>query len=280
VSFDAQTCLQETGKQNDPDINLARVALALAAQMHPGIVLERYEFHLTKLCDDVKARYQALLDNGAEDNAQTQLAALKHILADQEGYEGDTEQYDDLQNADLIRVIDRRKGMPISLSVLYIHVGRANGFDVCGLNFPGHFLCRIEKDGTRVIFDPFTRCEVLEAADLRQLLKRVQGPNAELAPDYYEPASNRDILVRLQNNIKLRLIEAEDYEESLKSVEMMRIIAPDEYRLLFDAGILYAKTGKRDEAIGALEQYLSRVTGWEERADAEAILRELNLAED
>lgn len=275
MTFDPEVLLKQTGRRDDSSIDLAHGALALAAMAHQGISVDRYIHHIEKLSKDVRERLQALLDGGAKDDASTRLAALKHVLADGQGYEGDVETYDDLQNADLIRVIERRKGMPIALAILYIQVGRNNGFQIDGINFPGHFLCRIEYKGQRLIFDPFLRCNVMEAPELRQLIKRIKGMNAELSADYYEEANNREILIRLQNNIKTRLIEAADYKAALQSVEWMRLIAPDEYRLLFDAGVLYAKTGAKEKAIEVLEQYILVVPSPHDRRDAEDILYQL-----
>lgn len=273
--FDPAAFLIETGERDDADIDLGLTALAMAAMTHAGISIDRYESHLEKLARESKARHEELLKEGAADDAGTELAALKHILADREGYEGDLENYDDLQNADLMRVIDRRKGMPIAIAILYIDTGRKIGFEIEGLNFPGHFLCRIGHGSHRLIFDPFSRCEVLDAPGLRQLIKRIKGANAELNAGYYEPATNREILIRLQNNIKLRLIEAGDYKDALHAVEMMRLIDPHEYRLLFDAGVLYAKTGRKAEAIEVLEKYLTIATDYYDRRDAEDILKQL-----
>lgn len=273
--FDPAAILVEAGEGEDSGIDLALCALAFAAREHEGISTERYTNHIGKLSKDTRARFHDLLEGGADDSAQTRLAALKHILADQEGYHGDSETYDDLQNADLMRVIDRRKGMPIALCILYIQVGRNCGFDVRGVNFPGHFLCRVEHEGVRLIFDPFERCELMEAPQLRQLIKRVRGPNAELSADYYDTASNRDILIRLQNNVKLRLIEAADYKKALQSVEMMRLVDPRENRLLLDAGVLYAKTKQKQKAMDVLENYLLHATNPGDRYDAELILAQL-----
>lgn len=275
MNFDASAVLKDSGGKKDSDIDLLAVALAFAVPSHEGISVDRYLHHAAKAAKDVGERFAELVAAGAMDDAGTRLAALKHILSDREGYAGDTEQYDDLQNADLMRVIDRRKGMPISLCILYIHVGRANGWNIEGLNFPGHFLCRIDHHAERLIFDPFTACTILEAPALRQLLKKVRGPNAELSPDYYQPCTNRETLIRLQNNVKLRLIEAEEYEAALKSVEMMRQLDPDEYRLLLDAGVLYAKTGQRLAARDVLEKYISVVPDIHDRHDAERMLREI-----
>lgn len=270
--FDYRSVLQESGGKSDSGINLLSVALALAAAHHEGISVDRYFNHVSKMASEAGARYIALLNAGAKDDAGVRLAALKYVLGEQEQYTGDTEHYNDLQNADLMRVIDRRKGMPIALCLLYIHVGRENGWEVDGLNFPGHFLCRMQFGAERIIFDPFDGCKMMEAPDLRALLKKSQGEKAELSADYYSPCSNREILLRLQNNVKLRLIEAEDYQAALENVELMRLFAPDDYRLLFDAGVLYARTGKPEMARDVLETYVGRVPDGRNKRDALALL--------
>ena len=124
MSFDSQHLLEESGPKPDSTLDLFLIALAFAAPGHPGISIDRYKQHIKKLIADAGARHRTLLENGAKDDVGAQLAALKYALAEQENYEGDTERYDDLQNADIMRVIDRRKGMPISLAILYIYVGR------------------------------------------------------------------------------------------------------------------------------------------------------------
>lgn len=278
MTLDSRQILIEGGGKEDAGLNLFVVALAFAAPSHEGISVDKYFSHAAKIAKDVKERHEMLVDAGAADDAATRLAALKHILHDREGYEGDTETYDDLQNADLMRVIDRRKGLPIALCILYINAGRTNGWQVDGLNFPGHFLARIEHNGQRLIFDPFEGCRVMEAPQLRQLLKKVRGQNAELSADFYKPCSNRDTLIRLQNNVKLRLIDGEDYEAAIRVIEMMQLVDPNEYRLLLDAGVLYAKTGQRKRASDVLEKYIAVVPNVQDRRDAEAILRQIRDA--
>jgi regulator of sirC expression with transglutaminase-like and TPR domain len=267
--------LQTIGTQPDSLINLGRAALYLAALEQPGLSLDRYETHMKCLADDVRERHAALLEAGAKDVIETRLAALKHIIADKYNYIGDSENYDDLQNASLIRVIDRRKGMPIALAILCIQIGRTLGWMIHGLNLPGHFVCRIDQDAGRLIFDPFNQCSILQAPDLRRLVKKSLGENAELSSTYYEPADNRTILVRLQNNIKLRRIEAEDYEGALLAVEAMRAIDPKEYRLLLDAGVLCARTNRLQKAIENLELYISRAPGDRDRQEAALLLHQI-----
>lgn len=275
MTGDIEDILGQVGQTKDKDINLAEAALALAALDSPGISVERYQHHIDTIVKEVSERHRALLAEGAEDNAQTQLAALKHIIADTYEYEGDSENYDDLQNVNLIRVIERRKGMPVALALLYVHAGQAQGWNVDVLNFPAHAVCRIEKDGERVLFDPFHRCGILQAADLRQLLKTLVSPEAELAAEYYEPSSKRDVLIRVQNNIKLRQIEGEDYLGAVKTVETMRRIDPEEYRLLLDAGVLYARTNQARAAMTSLEEYIDRAPVQADKQDALILLQQI-----
>jgi len=144
---------------------------------------------------------------------------LAEIVARSYAYRGDTDSYDDLQNADLIRVIERRKGLPVALSILYLHVARAQGWDAEGLAFPAHFLIRVGIEGARHVVDPFHDGVVRDAADLRTLLRQVLGPDAELHPQHFDPVSDRDVLLRLENNVRLRLAKREDWAGAAQSLE-------------------------------------------------------------
>ncbi|HQX27468.1 MAG TPA: transglutaminase-like domain-containing protein [Alphaproteobacteria bacterium] len=275
MSFNPDDYLGALTKAADAEIDIGKAALSLAAREQPGVVLERYVHHIQKLSEDVRKYHKELIAAGALDDAATQLAALKHVIVTINNYTGDIETHEDMQNANLLRVIDRRKGMSVTLSVIYLAVAGAQGWEIYGLDFPGHFLCRIDKDGKRLIFDPFYECKILEAPDLRSFVKQVRGENAELSASYFEPASKRDILMRLQNNIKYRQIEVEDYAGALKTVEGMRMIDAGEYRLLLDAGVLYARTGQPKSAIDALEEYIKKAPKDRDRHEAAMLLQEL-----
>ncbi len=266
------SALRQAGTLGDDELSLVDVALLLSSLTHPGISTARYQHHIQKMGEEVGWRYHDLVAAGAGESCETRLAALKHILADQYGYHGDEDTYDNIQNADLIDVIERRKGLPITLSILYIAVARAQGWDIAGINFPGHFVVRLDMDGQRLLFDPFKRCAVLNAPELRAILKKTLGEQAELSATYFEPVSNRQIIIRLQNNIKIRQIEGEDYEGALATVENMRALDPAEYRLLLDAGVLCARTGRAHAAMVALEDYIKRAPGDRDRYDAQVLL--------
>ena len=182
---------------------------------------------------------------------------LGEVIAQAYGYRGDSETYDDLQNADVARVLERRKGLPVALAILYLHVARAQGWDAEGLAFPGHFLIRVEIDGARYVLDPFNDGQVVEAPALRALLQRVLGPEADLAPEHFDPVPDRDVLLRLENNVRLRLAKREDWAATARSLDRMLAIAPDKAELLFEAGQINARLDKRRAAIASFERFLS-----------------------
>ena len=259
----------------DHAIDPGLAALSIASQAHPERSLDRYINHLEQLKQKTGQRFKDLLEAGAEDTAQTRLAALKHVLHDEQGYVGDQETYNNIDNADLIEVIERRKGLPVALAILYISIGQAQGWDLKGLNFPAHFLVRLDHAGQRLIFDAFGGCQIMEAAHMRELTKSMAGQGAELSAEYYQTVSNRAVLIRLQNNIKLRLIEAGDYKKALETVEIMRRIDPQEYRLLLDAGVLNARIGDPKTAIDLLEDYISQSPNTNDREEAALMIRQL-----
>ncbi len=245
---DHKAALQRLAGLDDAGIDLAEAALLLAARERAGVSLARYRDHLGELANAVKTHPGST--SGSLEGRQSALADAVHGVF---GYAGDRQTYDDLQNANLMRVIDRRRGLPIALGILHIHCGRALGWDICGLNFPGHFLIRLDDGGARMILDPFNGGAEVTAAELRELLKATHGPDAELAPEHYAPAGNRDILIRLENNRKIRLLKADRITEGLQSVEDMLLFAPGEPSLWHEAGVLNAHLGNLRAALLAFE---------------------------
>jgi regulator of sirC expression with transglutaminase-like and TPR domain len=263
---DLVSWLRRIGGQPDDAIDLAAGALTLAALERPRANLGRYEHHLSLLVRDVA-------DLGARADADEDLAArarsLSAVIAERYGYAGDEETYDDLENANLMRVIDRRMGLPISLGILYIHAGRAQGWRIDGLNFPGHFLLRLELDGERLILDPFHAGALRQSEDLRALLKTVAGAEAELQPAHYERLGNRDILIRLQNNLKQRLLRRQQPAEAVEVLETMLMFAPARPQLWRETGLIHAHLENLRAAALALENYL-QLAGADDPRRAEA----------
>jgi regulator of sirC expression with transglutaminase-like and TPR domain len=267
--------LRYVGTLKDNEIDLGESGLALALIFMPGINPERYRYHLKKLREQLAEEMQLRLRAGPEDTLALRISALKKVMHESAGYRGDAENYDDIQNMNLIRVIERRRGLPVSLGLLYVFLGTSLGWQIDGLNFPGHFLVRLEKDGERVILDPFREGQEMDAPALRQLLKSVVGQKAELSHNYYEPVIRRDMLIRLENNLKKRLIDGEEYAQAVIVLEAMEALAPDDYRVLFDKGILYAKLSQPQQAMAALERYIEKTPNPREKTEARAILQQI-----
>ncbi len=259
--------LEMVGRQPDETIDLAEAALLLAALDYPDTDLAPYRRHLAALASnltDMAAQEKETLDG--------RVAALVQVVSEQHGYTGDRRTYEDLQNANLIRVIDRRKGLPVALGILYIHAARAQGWRAVGINFPGHFLIAVEDDDERVILDPFEGGMQVDLARLQLMLKTALGADAELQPEYYASMTNRGVLLRLQNNIKKRVLDNGDNQRGAAVVEGMLTIAPELPDLWREAAELRAEIGEMRAALQALDRLL-QLADDSQRGDAIALRR-------
>jgi regulator of sirC expression with transglutaminase-like and TPR domain len=271
---------------SDTDKKLARLKDLCAGD---GVRLELFEVALTlsllqsdEPIDLVPYRqHVAQMSAAVADLAHRRGAtpeALAEVIARSFAYRGDTETYDDLRNADLVQVIERRRGLPVALAILYLQVARDQGWDAEGLNFPGHFLIRVAIDGARHVIDPFNDGLVRDAADLRELTRKVLGPNAQPNPSYYDPVADRQVLLRLQNNIRLRLVQRQDWAGAMLVVDRMVAIGPDQPVLQYEAGQINVRLDKRRAAIASFERFLLLDDGTadpEMRQHATDLLQEL-----
>lgn len=264
--------LRAAGEAPDEALDLARLALAFAALDRPSVARAAYEKHLAELVrafDTALARGRTpdkIADkNGGDASAEAVAELLSSILAGRFSYDGDSENYDDPKNANLMHVIDRRKGLPVTLGILYLHVGRALGLDICGLNFPGHFVLRLrvgQSGGqSAAIIDPFNRGQILSTADLLRLIRSIEGPDAKLTPDIYAPVTARDILLRLENNILSRAIRANELDRARDVVARMIWLAPRRAGLHFELGRLEVHAGHMSAAARAFETCRSMASG-------------------
>lgn len=263
----AQAFLRDLAQLGERQLPLGQAALALACLDRPQADLRHYHRHLQSLAREV--------GDVAAKEPHGSAAALNTVILDRYGYDGDALTYEDLQNTNLMRVIDRRKGLPVVLGILYIDAGRAQGWDIAGLAFPGHFLVRLHDRGERIILDPFHRGRIRQAAELRDLLKAIAGNETELTAAHYADVTDRDILLRLQNNRKLRLIEGQQLQQALDVIEAMTLFAPDHAGLWREAGLISAELGNLRGAIAALERCLALATDELPRHHVAALLQKL-----
>jgi regulator of sirC expression with transglutaminase-like and TPR domain len=261
--------LRGVGKLPDAEVDLGKTALSLAALDRPGTAAERYRRHLAGLADDVA--HAAVGASSLGDR----IAALNQVFFADYGYRGDRRTYDDPQNANLMRVIDRRKGLPVALGVLYLLTARAQGWEMAGLSFPFHFLLRLEHGGENAILDPFEQGVTVEARGLRRMLKRFIGEGAELDPAHYRPVSDRAVLLRLQSNIKSRALRNQDLARAAEVLRRMVAFAPQHATSWRELGYVEAELGNERDAIVALERFQGLPVGGDERHETAVMLQRL-----
>jgi regulator of sirC expression with transglutaminase-like and TPR domain len=261
--------LREIGGRDDKAIDIADTALLLAAVERPDERLEPYREALAEIARDAQE------STARSHSVDMQLAALTNLLVGRRGFRGDTETYDDPRNANLMQVIDRRRGLPVALGILWMHAARAYGGDIVGLAFPSHFLIRLFARGQRLILDAFGGGRSLGAEDLRRMLKQMNGADKEIEPAHYAPVGNRDILIRLQNNIKLRALAANDPARALDVLQTMTLLAPDSGELWWETALLQSRLGNMRTAIATLESYLAGGSAHANRNEIEDLLRRL-----
>ncbi|MBN9562456.1 MAG: tetratricopeptide repeat protein [Alphaproteobacteria bacterium] len=268
---DPRAALDAIGLLPDTEIDIADAALQLARVDAPDADWQAARAHLSDLARDAVA----LAAEVAEGDLPGRADALAHLLASQYRYHGDTDTYDDMENANLIRVAERRRGLPVALGVLWLHCARAAGWGAHGVDFPGHFLVALEGKGTKAVIDVFGGGGVLDARELRALLKRVEGEAAELRPGVLQPMSARAVLLRLQNNIKIRRLRAGDLRGALACTEDMLRIAPDQASLWREAALMNQRLDQVSAALRCFERFLVLVPQGEAAERARAVMDEL-----
>jgi regulator of sirC expression with transglutaminase-like and TPR domain len=203
------------GLAGDGPHDIATAALMLSSGDHPGKDLAPYLAHLEMIAAQAKERIRV------EAGPAMVAAQLANLMSVQLGYDGDRLEYDDPRNADLIAVIERRRGLPVALGILYLHAARA-GCSATGLNAPGHFVICVGIQSQDVLVDPFNGGAGFEAAKLRM----PPGPGTVDLRGAMEAVSDTDVLLRLLNNVKLRALEAKDVARALEIGGRMATIAP------------------------------------------------------
>ena len=265
--------IAKLGLLDDDAIPLDEAALMLAALDHPHTDVTRHRRQIALWTAQLLAR-----DTGA--GAAERAAALSQVLAIDGGLRGDQQSYDDPANADLIRVIDRRRGLPVTLSILYAAIARRVGWLADPLNVPGHVLVRVGRDAESVIIDPFDGGRVLSRPGIAELLTRVLGRQAKAEAAHFTPLSNRSTLVRLLSNQATRARRSGDVARALELHERMTAIAPGFTGLWWERARLEQLQGRVTDARASLSSMLetTRDTALRTRIAAalDALARSIN----
>jgi regulator of sirC expression with transglutaminase-like and TPR domain len=203
------------------------------------------------------------------------LQELSRYLFQEEGFAGNAAAYYDPRNSFLNDVLDRRLGIPLTLSMVYLEVGWRLGLPLQGVNFPGHFLVRYQGQALSLLVDPYHDGQVRFEDEAQALLDGIYGGTVRLKPEYLRPAGRTDMLVRLLSNLKGIYLNARDEERALAAVERLLLLRPERNEVLREQGMLLVRTGRTDEALGVLRRYLEREPPPADVEQVERLLREL-----
>jgi regulator of sirC expression with transglutaminase-like and TPR domain len=216
------------GRGDDFDL---LVASLLAVEFeYPGIDVSRYVARVEAFAETARSLARVAAERG-DASRDRQLVALDRTFFGELGFRGNQDDYYDPKNSFINEVIDRRTGIPISLSVLYIELGRRLGLDLAGLSFPGHFLVRYQSGDELIFIDPFHQGARLDVEALEGRLRRVVGPGAELAEEHLEPASRHHMLTRMLTNLAAIYRRAGDVYRGIAVLERMLVLDPANARV-------------------------------------------------
>ena len=237
----------------DDAIDLGQAALLIARQEYPDLDVDRY----LRVLDDMGTELRSRLRGG--EGATSRIAHLNRYLFDDLGFRGNVDEYEDPRNSFLNDVLDRRTGIPISLSTVYLEVGRRCGFPLAGVSFPGHFLVRDTgvDTGTDLLVDPFNRGVMLTPEDCRKRLDVMFGGGVAFRPEILRRARNREILERMLANLRVIWDRASDVRRALRTQNVLLILRPDSPAHLRDRGLLRYRAVLLAEAAADLEGYLA-----------------------
>lgn len=238
--------------QADGPPDLVEAAMLVAADEYPLLDVDRETSRVRLISAEGARRVQGLT------NPFARLDALRVYLFEGLGFRGNVRDYNDPRNCFLNEVLDRRLGIPITLSILLIEAARAAGFEARGVGLPGHFVCSLTYGGRTLLVDAYAGGRVISEEDCRQLIARTTGRPSLFRRSLLEGTDSRSMLGRLLLNLKHVYVEREDYTRALSVVDRLLLISPGDISELRDRGFLQAHLGRAPEAIADLETYLTR----------------------
>ena len=237
----------------DEAINLAEAALLIATEEYRDLDIAAYLARLDQLAATLKRRLRP--DIGPADT----IIALNRFLFEEQGFSGDAVDYYDPRHSFLNEVLDRKRGIPITLAVVYIEIGRRVGLPVQGISFPAHFLVKCQlREGT-VVLDPYAKGISLSFDDLKQRIKSLRNgvePPRSVVAGALATASNKDIVVRMLRNLKSIYSHHKEWLKALAAADRIIIAMPDSAEEYRDRGMLYANLECFRAALFDLQAYL------------------------
>lgn len=264
VSRSRQLFYQEID-QADELIDLAKAALYIALEEYPEMSPEEYLNAIDTMADEVKERLP---------EAQYPLRiiqAINRYLYDDLGFTGNQENYYDPRNSYLNEVLDRRLGIPITLSLVYLEIARRIDFPMVGIGMPGHFLIRPDFEEAGIYVDAFNRGNILFPEDCEARLSQMYNQPIKIQPHFLAPVNKREFLRRMLGNLKAIYLNQGENLKAIAAIEHILLLFPDATIERRDRGILYYQLGSWSEARQDLEIYLAS----EPSADDASVIRQL-----
>ena len=235
--------------------DLAEASLMLAQDIYPDLEIPNYIERLDGIAAAIRQRI------AGDAFAEQKVRALNYYLFNEMRFSGNVEDYYDPRNSYLNEVLERRTGIPITLSILYLEVGKRLGLNLKGISFPGHFLVKLSVKRGQLVLDPFIGGEAQSESDLRERLAQVlpsgKAKQAQLDP-YLEPATPRQIIARLLRNLKNIYTQTGKLERALAVMHRMLLVLPESAEELRDRGLVYQQLECFRPALSDLQNYLRR----------------------
>lgn len=239
-------------QQADEQIDLGKAALYIAQEEYPDLDPEEYLNALDAMADELEERLPS------QRYPLRVIQSINEYLYDDLGFEGNTRDYYNPRNSFLNDVIEQRKGIPITLSLVYLEIARRIDFPMEGVGMPGHFLIRPAIAEMEIFVDAFNGGEVMFVDDCQQRLSQIYGQPIKLQMGFLESITTRQFLARMLTNLKLVYLDQQQLEKALAAVERILLLFPSVATELRDRGLLYYQLGQFSQAVKDFETYLTK----------------------
>jgi regulator of sirC expression with transglutaminase-like and TPR domain len=245
---------------NAPGTELARAALVIARIEFPRLEPEPYLVRLDAMGEAARAAVEEHVASTGDRSVLGAVKSINHYLFDDLGFQGNKDKYDDPRNSCLNEVLDRRTGIPITMSVVYLEVARRAGVAIEGVNFPRHFLvrCADKSAGASscLILDPFHGGAVLSEQKCRVLLQQHVGPDVSFSKSLLAPATRPEIVVRMLLNLTRLYVNMRSFPQARDVIELLVAMTPSALSELRDRGLLAYHLNDVSSALRDLQTYL------------------------
>lgn len=269
MSTRSRRTFQELVTLPEGAIPLAESALLMACEEYPQLEISPYLDRLDQIADFVRPKLKS-----AASPLET-IDALNDVLFGVVGFRGNTENYEDPRNSFLNDVLERRVGIPITLSAVYLEVARRVSFPISGVGMPGHFLVKYADRTQELFLDPFNGGQILSREDCARRFAEMFGAEQEFSERMLAISSPRQMLFRMLNNLKTIYMKAQAYEKSLAMVDMMLLADPDAIEQYRDRGILEVQLRRFHDAVRDFERYVEEAPNSKDRPQVEEHLKDL-----